>query len=233
MKEDKVDYNAWHQNHEIEDDITASWHLFAIDCIKKVNVAGATVLEIGCGRGGFSDYVIKNYPNVSKLYACDYSESAVKIGEQKYGNAGGKISWQKEDIQNMTFASNAIDIAVSCETIEHIPSSAKGIKELARVVKPGGYLILTCPNYFNLFGIWCLYRLLIGKPYTEGGQPFVRYILQPFIYWQLRKNGFRTVHYHSAELIIPVRKPIHFFDKKLPKLLQIFGYRTYYLLQKV
>jgi ubiquinone/menaquinone biosynthesis C-methylase UbiE len=232
VKEVDNKYNGWHEQHTADDDINNSWHNFSRDTLSELDLHGKTLLEIGCGRGGFSNYVGKNFPQINKLYACDYSVSGVQIGKEKYGTFNNRVEWKQQDIMNMEFADNSIDVAISCETIEHIPDSNKGIKELARVIKPGGYLILTCPNYFNLFGIWCAYRKIIGKPYDEGGQPFVKYILMPFIYAKIKRAGFKIIKFQSSDLTIPARRPKHFYMKRLPKAIAFLGLQSCYILQK-
>lgn len=225
------DYNTWHLSHSIDDDIGTPWHNFVKETVAAENMNGREILEIGCGRGGFSGYLMTRFPSIRNLYACDYSESALEIGKQKNGHHD-KIIWMKEDIQALSFANEMFDTVISCETIEHVPNPLKALEEIHRVLKPGGTFILTCPNYFNLFGIWCLYRKILGKPYTEGGQPFVNYILLPVIFRKLSSLGFRTVHFHSSEFVIPARVPKTFYPKGTPALLKFFGNRTFYKLEK-
>ena len=107
-------------------------------------------------------------------------------GNGKVKVENSKITWQTEDIQRLSFDNESFDTIISCETIEHVPIP-KALSEIYRVLKPGGRFFLTCPNYFNLFGLWCVYRKIIGKPYTEGGQPYVNYILAPLIYGKLKR----------------------------------------------
>ncbi len=228
MSQNKVDYNSWHQQHATEDDITTSWHSFVRKSLQQGDVEGKTILEIGCGRGGFSHFLSTLAP--MRVFACDYSASAIEIAKQKYEHP--LITWKQEDIMSLRFKDETFDTAISCETIEHVPDPQKAIRELYRVVKPGGKLFLTCPNYFNLFGIWCSYRWMIGKPFTEGGQPFVNYILMPRIYRWMRSAGFKVEHFSSSELILPARVPKQFYNYGTPWLFRIFGSRTFYILNK-
>lgn len=230
MGTSKSNYNSWHQVHEEEDDITASWHKYVKSNLRPADLNNTNILEIGCGRGGFSDYLTKLEQKPLNINACDYSEAALEIARKKYFH--NTITWRKEDIMNMSFASNHFDTAISCETIEHVPKPAKAIQELYRVLKPGGKLLLTCPSYFNLFGIYCIYRWLIGKPFTEGGQPYVNYILMPRVYFWIRSVGFKVEKFSSAEIIIPARIPKHFYDYGAPWFLKPFGHRTFYCLRK-
>jgi SAM-dependent methyltransferase len=225
----KNEYDRWHSEHAGDSDMHAPWHRFVLGHIEAEVLRDAHVLEIGCGRGGFTDQLIKKFPDVATLTACDYSEAALEIAASNFGSANGKIVWKKADITAISFPDNTFDVVVSCETIEHVRESSTAVKELYRVLRPGGRLFLTCPNYFNFFGLWCLYRLIIGKPFTEGGQPYVHYLQMPLVYLWLKKAGFRVDKYFSSDLIMPARVPRHFYDNRTPLLLTFFGYRTYYV----
>lgn len=227
---EESNYDQWHSAHVDDNDISTPWHNFAKDAIREVDADNCNVLEIGCGRGGFSKFILDKYPTINRLFACDYSESALAIATSRVDK--GNVVWQKEDIQSLSFLDNTFETIISCETIEHVPNPHRALKEMYRVLKPGGKLILTCPNYFNLFGIWVLYRKIIGKPYTEGGQPYVNYIQLPAIYGRIRFLGFKVVHFHSTEFVIPARVPKTFYPFGTPSILKWFGNRTFYILQK-
>jgi 2-polyprenyl-3-methyl-5-hydroxy-6-metoxy-1,4-benzoquinol methylase len=233
MAQDKVDYNTWHASHSVDDDINTPWHRFIKNKLRHFASEGSTILEIGCGRGGFSNYLANTYPKSHQIVASDFSNEGLRIAHQKFGDYNGLIQWKQEDIMSQSFANNSFDLAISCETIEHIPHPKKAISELYRVLKPGGLLLLTCPSYFNLFGIWCLYRWLIGKPFTEGGQPYVNYIQMPKIYYFIKRSGFKVIEWKASEIIIPARVPKHFWNDEIPGPLKVFGHRTYYVLKKL
>jgi|GEM_PF-1690853 len=231
MQGPEQNYDIWHTIHCEDDDTDNPWHNFVKGILRAEDVEMKTVLEIGCGRGGFSNYLASRYPKIDQLYACDFSGSALEIGKTKTSDVT-KIVWQKEDMQHLSFADKTFDTIISCETIEHVPHPLRALEEVYRVLRPGGVFILTCPNYFNLFGIWCLYRKIIGKPYTEGGQPYVNYILLPQIYGKLKRLGFRVEHFHSGEFVIPARVPKTFYPHMTPGWLKYFGNRTFYRLRK-
>ena len=226
----ETDYDIWHSQYTFDDDVESVWHRFVKNEIKEDHLGGKTLLEIGCGRGGLSNYIARLQEPPAKIFACDFSSDALTIAKVRFANQEC-ITWQNEDIQALSFSDNTFDRIVSCETIEHVPDPAKAVLELYRVLKPGGILYLTCPNYFNFFGLWCIYRSMIGKPYTEG-QPYVNYLLLPKLLRWIKLSNFRIVAYHTSNLVIPIRAHFHFFKERTPALLRWLGFRTYFVLEK-
>lgn len=52
---------------------------------------------------------------------------------------------QCQDVQALTYADNAFDLCTSTEVLEHVPDDARAMRELLRVLKPGGRLLFTVP----------------------------------------------------------------------------------------
>lgn len=95
-------------------------------------------------RSWFYQHVRRQWPTV--------------MGSEYYGTQGGPRwsaqlrhalthrDWLRhQDITALTFADQSVDAAVSCDVLEHVPNYQRGISELARVLKPGGTLLLTVP----------------------------------------------------------------------------------------
>jgi len=84
-----------------------------------------------------------------------YRAVAAKLGEDKVTGseylgpafAPGAINEgiRHEDVQELSFPSSSFDLAVSCEVFEHVPDPVRGLREIFRVLRPGGELILTVP----------------------------------------------------------------------------------------
>lgn len=225
----ELNYDDWHKQYTHDDDDQSVWHKFIKDVLRKDNLLNKEVLEIGCGRGGLSNYIRSVSPPSVKLYACDYSEEAIEIAKNRFGEQ--YIHWQCEDIQAMSFSGNSFDRIISCETIEHVPHPSKALTEFFRVLRPGGKVYLTCPNYFNVFGLWCIYRWIIGKPYTEG-QPYVNYLVLPKLLYWIYKTGFTIEAYHTSHIVLPIRAHYLFFEKRTPFFIRWFGFRTFFILRK-
>jgi ubiquinone/menaquinone biosynthesis C-methylase UbiE len=224
-------YDNWHQQYAREDDTQSVWHSFVKKSVRGTDhLHNKRIMEIGCGRGGLSSYLSELTSNSSEIYACDFSEDGLKIAKERF-KAKPQINWIQQDIQSLSFKDCFFDTIVSCETIEHVKDPVLALRELHRTLKSGGTVFLTCPNYFNFFGLWCIYRSLIGKPYTEG-QPYVNYLLLPRLLSWIRKTGFQIDHYHTSDLVLPLRAHYHYFKDRMPTLIRWLGFRSFFILRK-
>jgi SAM-dependent methyltransferase len=113
------------------------------------------------------------------------------------------------DIKRIAVCGGLFDTVISCETIEHLADPVQALRELHRVLRPGGCLLLTTPNYFGPFGLYRAYLRLRGKRYTEGGQPICRLTLLPRTALWIVRAGFRLrrVDAIGHYILYPGRRP--------------------------
>src|SRR3954463_13026775 len=166
------------------------------------NLAGKSVLEIGCGRGDFSCWLAQN--TKAKLTAADFSYTAVSKGRDFASVLGLKIHWQVMDIQSIAHPSASFDFVISSETIEHVPDPALAVRELGRILKPGGKLFLTTPNYLNVMGLYRAYMRLKGTPFTETGQPINNFVTLPRTRNWVQNAGLQILHSESRGIYLPI-----------------------------
>ena len=101
------------------------------------------VLECACGTGAITKSIA---PNCKSLIASDFAEEMLKRAKKKcrkYGN----VSFQFADITDLKFNNGSFDKAVAGNVVHLLPEPRKALKELERVVKPGGLIII--PTYLN------------------------------------------------------------------------------------
>jgi len=187
-------YDAWHASLEVNAGADDPWYQLVrrqLDLPR--DVAGRRILEIGAGRGGFACWLATRSPAPAEIVAVDYSGVAVEKG-RAYSKAEGigGITWETGDIQAIAHADASFDTVVSCETIEHVPDPAKAVSELARVLKPGGRLFLTTPNYLGSLGLYRAYLRLRGRRFTEVGQPINQLTLLPRTLYWVRRAGLSS-----------------------------------------
>lgn len=104
------------------------------------DLRGRTLLDAGCGTGWFSQRAWERGAQVT----------ALDIGPRLLREVRAKCPARTVcgDVLNMQFDDGAFDVVVSSECIEHTRNPARAVRELVRVCRPGGLIVITCPNRF-------------------------------------------------------------------------------------
>lgn len=103
---------------------------------------GTSVLDIGCGLGGFLRYLAARNPFFPhKLFGCDFSPYAVTIAEKHLPEASFYVS----DVYKLPFNNDFFDVVIATEVIEHLTDYTQALKEMYRICKPNGILLLSTP----------------------------------------------------------------------------------------
>ncbi len=102
-----------------------------------VEKAQGNILEVGIGTGEN----LKYYKKVQKVTGVDFSPGMLKIAKEKAEIMDMDVELQEMDIQKMTFSENSFDIIVSTCVFCTVPDPIAGLREVFRVLKPGGKVI--------------------------------------------------------------------------------------------
>src|SRR6185312_11751960 len=165
-------YEVWHRSLPVDDEADMPWHRLLREHLDlSRDVADRAVLEIGCGRGDLSRWLASRPSPPRRLVAADFAGSAVSKGASyaRRRNLGG-IDWQVADITRLPYLDDTFETVVSCETVEHVPHPERAFHELARVLKPGGRLLLTTPNYLSTTGLYRAYLRPLVRPLLDRGR---------------------------------------------------------------
>ena len=101
-------------------------------------VEGHHILEVGVGTGKNFDY----YPKDARITAIDFSEQMLKQAARKRDRKNTPVELELMDVQSLCFADNSFDTVICSFVFCSVPSAVKGLKELYRVCKPGGQVLL-------------------------------------------------------------------------------------------
>ena len=107
------------------------------------------------------------------------------------------------DAQAIGVASGSFDTVICCETLEHLHNPRAALTELARVLRPGGRLFLTTPNYLGPMGAYRGYLRLTGRRFSEEGQPINRFLLAPWLRRWVRGAGLRIIRRDGTGHYLP------------------------------
>jgi SAM-dependent methyltransferase len=104
---------------------------------------GTTVLDIACGVGYGTRFLIDHNPQIECIHGVDLSSSTIAYARQHYSHP--RVEYFCDDA--LTFRGNRVyDNIVSLETIEHVPDPEGLFQHLAELVRPGGMLITSVPT---------------------------------------------------------------------------------------
>lgn len=126
---------------------------------------GRKILDAGCGTGWFSRAAVER--------GADFVVS-LDIGANLLKQAGGKCDSHRvcSDVLQLPFPAESFDIVLCSEVIEHTPDPKAAFRELVRVLRRGGLLVLTVPNRFWHWAVRIANRLHL-RPY-EGLENWCR-----------------------------------------------------------
>jgi SAM-dependent methyltransferase len=126
--------------------------------------AGGSVAEFGCGSGRLLARVSLERPDL-KLIAVDYEQEALRLVEQSARVYRATIHTALGDVNKLTFADNSFDMALSGGLLEHFDDPTTPLREMVRVIKPGGtfYAAVVPRKLFSLHRP--LHRILGPKVY--------------------------------------------------------------------
>ena len=103
---------------------------------------GATVLDAACGEG-YGSYLMKSW-GAKNVEGIDISSDAIAFAKNQFKSEG--LQYSLHTVEILPFEDNYFDLVVSLETMEHLENPELFLKEIKRVVKPDGVVILSCPN---------------------------------------------------------------------------------------
>lgn len=104
----------------------------------------AKILDIGCGRGFYERAIARVYPT-AQVTGIDTNAQYLRIARSgAYGKAN--ISFLRASGLRLPFACCSFDRIICSEVLEHVVDDDKLVKEMFRVVKPGGLALISVPH---------------------------------------------------------------------------------------
>lgn len=130
---------------EVED---AMWyyrglHAHLLSCLSKYGPAdpGATVLDAGCGTGGFLRQLAARRP-AWRIEGVDFSEEACRLAALR-----SKCAVRHASVDRLPFADGAFDAIVCADVLSNVEDPAAALVEMRRCVKPRGTVVLNVAAY--------------------------------------------------------------------------------------
>lgn len=109
----------------------------------RVPERGGRFLDVGCGRG---EVVAAAQARGWDAEGCDLSEDFVRYAREVNG-----VKAHAATLEQMNYADASFDVVTLVEVIEHLYDPAETVRELRRVVRPGGLVYISTPNEESVY----------------------------------------------------------------------------------
>lgn len=178
---------------------------------------GRRIIDIGCGLGYFVAMASERFPE-SHVAGAEYFEDNFNAARFLFG--AGNDRFHHTSVYDLTFEDGTWDCVTFQAVIEHLEQAALAVKEINRVMTPGGHLIVTTDNPYALHHMYGFFRnecanivrrLLTGRARLEPAifNPQIEYARHIYAWIPstllalLVVNGFEYVEHRYA----PAAKP--------------------------
>lgn len=175
--------------------------------------------DFACGQGNISLLLAElGY----KVFAIDLNPIFIEYSKMKYER--GNIEWINENIDNLDFSENSLDVAIAGEIIEHCAYPEDILQKIFKFIRPRGILIITTPNASRIFiGLPTFGHLLnkeqrkqfMEKQFGPDDQDHLFLFQLDEIRYILPKEG-RVIESGYLGGIFLINKYTHFFLKLVP-----------------
>jgi ubiquinone/menaquinone biosynthesis C-methylase UbiE len=167
------------------------------------------VLEIGCGNGVQALYINSTYKPLS-ITGIDLNRSNIEIANLEKERCGmSNVRFLVDDAQNLTkIASNSVDVLLNIESAFHYPNKSAFLKEVCRVLKPGGQYLIA--------------DILSTRKKTEGmmkiwGKPMVHHFWNKRRYDEEFLKSELEINY-DEDITLQVKKGWSLYRNWIPKI---------------
>jgi SAM-dependent methyltransferase len=109
---------------------------------------GFTILDVGCGGGRTVGKLAALAPE-GRVHGIDYSAESVAASRRENANAiaAGRVEIEQASVSRLPFPDDTFDLVTAVETQYYWPAPADDMREIRRVLKPGGRLVVIMETY--------------------------------------------------------------------------------------
>ena len=176
-------------------------------------------LDVGSGNGELIDRVMREFPVTVR--ACDYRDDLMTLGNLK-------VDVVDLNVDELPYPDASFDLVTCTEVIEHLEHYRSAIREINRVLRPGGVFVVSTPNVLNLrsrlrylfFGFFNLFGpLRLGDDRHHSTHGHINPVSYFYLAHALSTAGFAKISVSVDKLqrrswlaLIPLWLPIRAFS---------------------
>lgn len=171
-----------------------------VDLARLALTRGERVLDVGCGEGR---HAVSAYARADvDVVALDLDRRDLRTAHERLcqvrptGSCRKSFTLLQADALRLPFADASFDKVICAEVLEHLPDYAAALREMARVLRPGGIFAASVPSFGPE---WVCWRLSRGYRETEGGH--VRIFRAARLREAIEAHGLVHVFRHRAHAL--------------------------------
>jgi ubiquinone/menaquinone biosynthesis C-methylase UbiE len=102
---------------------------------------GAKILDVGAGTGGIVPYLLEAVGAEGSIWAIDFAEEMVRVGRKKFVEES-QVIFEMASVEDLPYKDRFFDQIICFGAFHHFEEKSKALKEMGRVLKPGGTLVI-------------------------------------------------------------------------------------------
>jgi 2-polyprenyl-3-methyl-5-hydroxy-6-metoxy-1,4-benzoquinol methylase len=181
------------------------------DALTSRRAQGQLFLDIGCGTGNLFSFVRDRFQRYLGVDAVRYEGLAV----------GAEFTSADLNAGALPLDSDCADAVAAVETIEHLENPRAFVRELTRLAKPGGWIIVTTPNQLSLLSKMTLLLKNQFNAFQEGSYPaHLTALLESDLRRIAGESGWEDVAIHysgSGRVTMTSKRYPRFLSKAFPR----------------
>ncbi|MFE1244113.1 demethylmenaquinone methyltransferase [Fictibacillus sp. NPDC058756] len=151
------------------------------DTMKRISVKpGDNCLDVCCGTGEWTFALAEAAGESGHVTGLDFSENMLKVGREKLKKRSlPQVAFLHGNAMELPFEDNTFDVVTIGFGLRNVPDYFQALKEMARVVKPGGRVVCletshtTVPIFKQIFKFYFTYIMpVFGKLFAKSYQEY-------------------------------------------------------------
>lgn len=164
--------------------------------LQQLAMTDKRILDVGCGTGRWAELVANHLP-YSEVWGLDLSEKMLEHAALRAQQYPGRMHFAQGDSQQLPYESEMFDLVTCSHSFHHYPDQLKVVKEMRRVLKPSGRVILVDGCRDTYWG-WFIFDGLVT--WAEGS---VHHCSNGLMQTMFREAGFENITQVTRRYPVP------------------------------